>query len=463
MDPTVYLPKKALPLPKRAVIITGADGKRYARFKPRGSRTEADFPLSRDGMKYITSKRKFWGMFSDPVTGDKRRVPLGVSDATIAKKLVKEKFLAAVRIGRDPNFESEHDVLLEKHVAAFTEHLRRPKKNNTVSHVDHTVSRVKAVLLGSAGRHGCGFVYWSDVCADRVADFIDDLISGGASQRTAAHYVQAVRSFGRWMCRSGRVASDSLGRLENVSVTEQDDYRALTDEEVAALIDAAQVGAPVEGVPGSEWAAIFAVAVDSGFRFSEIRSLTWAGVRIDLDDPHLIVRAAYTKNREEAKQPIPAGLAAELQAWRAGQGEIDADAAVFPSLGKWTKPAKAVKSYRQAARARWLKQATSDRQRRERDKSAFLQFRTDDGRFVFHSLRHAYITNLDRHGVNPTVKQALARHKDARMTQRYTHTAPKLLAEAAAMLPDRNVSAGQNLRATGTDDAMPKKGRTKIV
>ena len=68
-----------------------------------------------------------------------------------------------------------------------------------------------------------------------------------------------------------------------------------------------------------------------------------------------------------------------------------------------------------------------------------------------------------RHGVHPTVKQALARRKDTRMTQRYTHTAAKLLADAAAILPDRNAPVRRNLRATATDDAAPRSACTKTV
>ena len=70
-----------------------------------------------------------------------------------------------------------------------------------------------------------------------------------------------------------------------------------------------------------------------------------------------------------------------------------------------------------AARDAWLEQAPTDQDRKEREKSDFLQYRDSEGRAAdFHALRHTYITNLTRGNVSPRTAQALARHSTITLT-----------------------------------------------
>jgi integrase/recombinase XerD len=68
-------------------------------------------------------------------------------------------------------------------------------------------------------------------------------------------------------------------------------------------------------------------------------------------------------------------------------------------------------------------EAKTDEERKHREESDFLCFQSRDGRFAdFHSLRHFFITNLERAGVSPKLAQTLARHSDIRLTLGiYTH------------------------------------------
>ena len=56
-------------------------------------------------------------------------------------------------------------------------------------------------------------------------------------------------------------------------------------------------------------------------------------------------------------------------------------------------------------------------------KSDFLCYCNHDGLFAdFHSMRHLFITSLERAGVSPKMAQTLARHSDIRLTLGvYTH------------------------------------------
>jgi hypothetical protein len=76
-----------------------------------------------------------------------------------------------------------------------------------------------------------------------------------------------------------------------------------------------------------------------------------------------------------------------------------------------------------AARQKWIQEVKTPKERKEREKSDFLQYQNDAGLFAdFHSNRHTFITNLERAGVSPRTAQTLARHCDIRLTMGvYTH------------------------------------------
>ena len=75
------------------------------------------------------------------------------------------------------------------------------------------------------------------------------------------------------------------------------------------------------------------------------------------------------------------------------------------------------------------------------------------GRVVdFHSLTRTFITNLCNGGVHPKAAQALARHSTITLTMdRYTHLSVASYTDALDALPDLDVPAREEMRATGTD------------
>jgi site-specific recombinase XerD len=76
-----------------------------------------------------------------------------------------------------------------------------------------------------------------------------------------------------------------------------------------------------------------------------------------------------------------------------------------------------------AARDKWLAEAQTPEEARRREQTDFLCYCNHDGLFAdFHSLRHLFITNLERVDVKPKMAQTLARHSDIRLTLGvYTH------------------------------------------
>jgi len=75
---------------------------------------------------------------------------------------------------------------------------------------------------------------------------------------------------------------------------------------------------------------------------------------------------------------------------------------------------------------------------REDLKEAKIKEKDSDGRIVdFHALRHTYITNLARGGVQPQVAKQLARHGSITLTiDRYTHVRLEDERSALEALPD---------------------------
>ena len=72
-----------------------------------------------------------------------------------------------------------------------------------------------------------------------------------------------------------------------------------------------------------------------------------------------------------------------------------------------------------------------------REESDFLTHKNHAGLFAdFHSLRHYFITSLERSGISPKMAQTLARHSDIRLTLGvYAHVGLNHQTEAIAGLP----------------------------
>ena len=74
----------------------------------------------------------------------------------------------------------------------------------------------------------------------------------GASLQTCNHSIKAVKSFTHWACRDGRMQADPLAHLSkfNARTDRRHDRRALSDDEVNALIAAAETGPTILGIAG---------------------------------------------------------------------------------------------------------------------------------------------------------------------------------------------------------------------
>jgi len=273
------------------------------------------------------------------------------------------------------------------------------------------------------------------------------------SLQTCNHYLRAIKQFSRWLWRDGRTREDPLAHLSgyNVQLDRRHDRRALTDEELACLVEAAEKGPPRLSMSGPERAMLYQLAVGTGFRANELRSLTPESFDLDADPPVVTIEAAYSKHRRRDEQPIRHDLADLLRPWLKGKPAGE------PVFRLPDKVFKLMQADLAAARDAWLKDAKTDKERQERERSTFLAYRDGAGRVAdFHALRHTYISRLVASGANIKVAQELARHSTPTLTLgRYAHVQLLNRTRALDALPslDRPAAERDAARATGTDNA----------
>jgi integrase len=187
--------------------------------------------------------------------------------------------------------------------------------------------------------------------------------------------------------------------------------RFLTDEEEARLL----------GTCSSYLRPVVVTALHTGFRKSELLSLTWSNV--DFRQRLITVEAAYAKNGEARSVPMTNTLTETLQALRR---DGDSSGAVF--LTRHGTPYRHVsKNFTRACSRIGLTDVT------------------------FHDLRHTFASRLVMRGVDLTTVKELMGHKRIDMTLRYAHLAPEHKRSAIAVL-DQNDGKVPSILPTVTYD-----------
>ena len=218
---------------------------------------------------------------------------------------------------------------LVDHLADFKASLLA--KGGTQRHADLVVSRAEKTF------GDCGFKFWSEISASKIlahlADLRKDRIDAdgarirGISAQTFNFYLQAVKQFARWMVRDGRASESPLVHLQGVNVRtdRRRDRRALSADEMRWLLDITANGwieqtdtDPVEHpaierrrIKPDARAMLYRLAVETGLRAGELRSLTRGSFNFG-DKPSVTIEASYAKNRRRDTLPLKPDTAALL-------------------------------------------------------------------------------------------------------------------------------------------------------
>jgi len=345
--------------------------------------------------------------------------------------------------------------LVERHRAAIgqalVQHLDDFKKSLmadgcTDRHAKQKCGRARKILFDD-----CGFLTFADIRASKVKLAIDqvkrtvrkkvdgelqDVELGPAAGQTKTHYTRDLRAFTAWAFLDGRTMSDPLALLKRDSQkkkskaaktqTRSFKRRALDPQEIGQLLVATEAADLRCGLTGYERAAVYRLAIETGLRAGEIRSLKPCD--IDLTEGFVRVVPQNTKNGEEAILPLRKDLCDTLKVIAANKHP---EAPLFRLPGK---PAVMLRKDLKAARIDPEDQAK--------------------GRCDFHGLRHCFGSLLAAAGVHPKIAQDLMRHSDINLTMsRYTHTLLGQGAKAVESLPDFMAIAkeAEAKKKTGTD------------
>lgn len=255
---------------------------------------------------------------------------------------------------------------------------------------------------------------------------------GGLSIKSANHYLGCVKGFCNWMIRDGRAGVNPVEYLEalNANTDRKHERRAMDPDELLTLLTATRRGPERHGMTAEARYWLYRLAVETGLRSGELRSLTRAS--FDLSDTTaatVTIAAKSAKNRKAATLPIRPATATDLTAYLADKLPL---AAAFTM----PRPEKVVVMLREDLAA------------------AEIPYSDAAGCVAdFHSLRASFATMLVHGGTDINTAKDLMRHSTIGMTADiYAKKVRRADAVAVEALPDFAVATAEALRATGTGE-----------
>jgi len=312
-----------------------------------------------------------------------------------------------MRIGLIDSTRAAAGKSLSNHLEDFRQALA--SKGNTEQHVNLTVARATKII------NDCKFMSWSDISASKVHQYLARLRTGpnGISIQTSNFYLRAIKQFCKWMVDDQRANKSPVEHLKglNTRTDQRHDRRALEPDEIRRLLKTTQAGPERLGVSGPDRAVLYRVAVETGMRAGELRSLKVSS--FDLKNRIVTILAAYSKHRREDIIPLRPDTAAMLKTYFEGK---------LPTAQAFQMPNK-----HRLAKVFYADLA-----------EAGIPYMDDSGRYAdFHALRHTTGSLLAASGVHPKVAQTIMRHSTIELTMsRYSHVFKGQESAAIDNLPD---------------------------
>lgn len=272
-----------------------------------------------------------------------------------------------------------------------------------------------------------------DITADDVLRLRSKRISAGLAPRTVNYEIAALRgilkSKGFWSA-----VVDELERRDIKKLPERHDVgRAISSEDERKLLDAIVASRSPALLP------LFILAIDTGVRASELRSLT----RRDLSlvwEKGVIQQGALTVSKSKTDAgtgrmvPFTSRACAVLSLWFSRFPNAGESSYVFPrhrvGLGG-------------AARKPYIWDISLEHPIGEWKKAWRLACEAAGVRYRWHDCRHSFISRLaeNPHVSEETIK-SLAGHVSKRMLERYSHIRTQAKRDAIAVLEGRNFDPG---------------------
>jgi len=366
------------------------------------------------GELYKRDNASAW--YADYIDRDGKRIRKStkMKDKQLAKKVLAmwEDGERQIEVGLKS--ASRADELLEDHLKRFEQAKSAAGKSDC--HLVRT-----SQLIRSLAKH-CEWKTIGDISADGIHQYAEHLKKDSEqSSRTIASVITAVRTFCRWMVRNGVLPADPTVMVEKpqAKTDRRIERRMLLPAEWTWIKKhLATSDVVLNGQDAQERLLMYEVAIETGLRSSELRSLTKASLILDGKDPHVTVKAAITKNAKLAKQYVSDALAAKLS--KAVARKLPG-ANVFNVVER-TYMAKILREDIACARKLWL---AIPENKKEKD-GDFLKSPNSEGEVIdFHALRHTCGAWLVQEGVTLAEVQAIMRHSTIVLTvECYGHLAP---------------------------------------
>ena len=444
---TVYKRSRRKPIPEGAEIIT-RKGKKSAVWTNRKTGRKQRAEVSDDGEAVVIVAKGYTVEWFDH-EGKRRRLNGGpdkdAADALGAKMEAEEMQRRRGLIDpRQEQLAGEGRRPIAEHLEDYEAKMKAAKR--AARHVATTISYIGQIAMAA------GFVMIGDIAADGVNTYASQL-GEKQSARTVQAHLTAVKGFSRWLTVNGKLPADPLASVQkpNPKADRRMERRMLLHDEWRWLRSTTLNGGECHGMAPAERVLLYAVAIQTGLRSSELRSLTRGRLFLDVDQPFVTCKAGSTKNKKDARQYVSTDLAGELRAHIATKAP---KAPVFGMPPRF-KVAAMLRADLAEARRAWLKVAKSDPEEyARREQSDFLAEVNHEGeRLDFHALRHTCGAWLAMTGAHPKAVQSVMRHSTITLTMdTYGHLFPGQEAETVARLPNMLDDGPKAMRATGTYD-----------
>lgn len=365
--------------------------------------------------KRSAKDKRFVAYYTDRANVRRQKLGFESKSATeqLARKLEDDE--RKIREGLVVPAEETRKAADRTPIAAHIEDYRAilAAKDNDPKHCAAIASALRRLLAATEARSV------GEITKNNVLLALKAWKDRGRSARTLNHALGAVKAFCRWLADSERIARVPMGLLKIDKYNEDADRhlvrRALTKAELDRLLAAAEAGPDrvvaygktksklhATTMTGPERAALYRLAMGTGFRANEIRTLTPECFRLDGPKPAIVLSAKHAKNGREAVQPITRELADGLRPFLAGKA---------PGRPVLVVPEKAAKLLRSDLDAAGIAYGRK------------VKGRAGEGVVDFHAIRHSYGTHLVESGANPRIVQVLMRHSDVRLTMQTYYSA----------------------------------------
>ena len=302
-------------------------------------------------------------------------------------------------------------------------HVMRAKGNDP-KHIRQTIRKIGEIV-----RHS-GIRLLSDITAEDVEAYLTKRRIGRKTitPKTCNAYLTAMKGFCNWLVKAGRISRSPLAGVEPMPVVDEESRWPLTISEMRVLLEVTEEGPVQFKMNGSERALLYRLAVETGYRAGELRSLVRASFDLDSNNPTIRLLAGVSKGKRRSSIPLRPETVVLLREHLASK----APAASAFAMPDSTHTAEMIRADMIDARI-----PITDILGRKRD---------------FHNLRHTCGTWLANAGVHPKTIQTIMRHSTFRLTMdTYAHADRDQTAVAIGQMP--SLSESTISMATGTDNA----------